>query len=597
MKIDKILLIMMAGAMMASCASDNEAVGNEGQMPVNLNYITVQANETRAANDLNNTKLTSGKVKVNMKKHSDATWNTAVDYTVESDGSLTGGSDKFFYYNDGSTVDIIAYYPSTAGESFSVETDQSEDADYQKSDLMWATPIVNQSRTPATLTLQLNHQMAKISVKPIKAAGITKITSIKLKQVKPTVSFNQTTGAVGDADGTATEITVASNTTDGLTADGSVYYAAVIPAQTIDGGFLEIEADGQTATYAVNSKAFLSGHAYTLDITVNPSALGATNTIIDWNAEAAIVGGANLANPLVIDDIDDEYTFTGSAIEPAPTVKFNGNTLTSGYNVYYTDNLYPGTATLVVSYDGMYVAKTFTINNAPLGALFFEDGTIGLTNPDSKTIIGIVVYWNEGRENDDAITEKDAGYGHGLVMALNNTISDYQWSIVQVNQPDPPFPDVKSISAFKGDFKGIAKTNVLKDDTNYPAFYNATRYSPAPTVTTNNSGWFLASGGQWLAVLGPDGLGSDSSINSLTWEGNSNNSQVCLVNINNVLTASDINGTGFSLTDYLGYATSSEQSYDYATACFFNYLTPGLRVGSIVKNNSNTRVVRPFLAF
>ena len=50
-----------------------------------------------------------------------------------------------------------------------------------------------------------------------------------------------------------------------------------------------------------------------------------------------------------------------------------------------------------------------------------------MTPPEGVYIVGIIVYVNhqytEGTAEaniDDAITEKSAGYGHGLVMALHN---------------------------------------------------------------------------------------------------------------------------------------------------------------------------------
>ena len=290
MKKNILIMTLTAGTLLtAGCSTDKETTEDLGRVPVNLSCVTVQATDTRAANDLNETQLTSGNVKVNMKKHSEV-WNAAnaLDYTAGAGGTLTAVADKFFYDNDGSTVDIIAYYPSTAGTSFSVLADQSADDNYKGSDLMWAEPVVNQSRTTAAVTLKMNHKMAKISVKATAGVGISQsqITAIKLKQVKPTVTFDQTTGAVGAADGTATDILVASDPSIGLS--GSANYAAVIPAQTIDGAFLEITADGQTATYAVNSKSFEAGRAYTLDITVNSAALGLTNAITDWNDDSPI---------------------------------------------------------------------------------------------------------------------------------------------------------------------------------------------------------------------------------------------------------------------------------------------------------------------
>ena len=152
MKKRKMTYLVMAAALLAACSSDKEAQEPEGRLPISLGYTTVELDQTRAANDVNETRFTSGTVKVNMKKHSADSWGTAVDYTAGTGGTLST-ENPFYYESDGSTVDIIAYYPSTAGTTFSVETDQTSDEDYQASDLMWATPIVNQSRTPATVTL------------------------------------------------------------------------------------------------------------------------------------------------------------------------------------------------------------------------------------------------------------------------------------------------------------------------------------------------------------------------------------------------------------------------------------------------------------
>ena len=296
------IYLLMAGTLMTACSADNPGQEQTGRVPISLGYTTVTIDQTRAANDVNGgTSLTEGSVKVNVKKHGDS-WDAtkAKTYTAGAGGTLSA-TDQWYYYDDGSAVDIIAYYPAGAGTSFTVATDQSIDGDpdaaseagrgYKGSDLMWATPIVNQARTPATLTLQLNHKMAKIGVKPILGTGVTSITKITLKSILPTVTFDQTTGAVGAASGTATEIVVAGsdeNTTN--LADGTATYAAVIPEQTLAAGaFLEIIADGHAATYSLAaSKTFYAGHQYTLNIEVNSAALGTIVGIEGWTSEGSV---------------------------------------------------------------------------------------------------------------------------------------------------------------------------------------------------------------------------------------------------------------------------------------------------------------------
>lgn len=106
---------------------------------------------------------------------------------------------------------------------------------------------------------------------------------MSLLNVKPTVSFNQATGAVGSATGTATSIAMTNNG------------AACIPAQTIDGGLLSIVTNQGTATYTVSNKAFEAGKQYTLNITVSSRNVGTTNAITGWTSEGTVTVVAELS--------------------------------------------------------------------------------------------------------------------------------------------------------------------------------------------------------------------------------------------------------------------------------------------------------------
>ena len=137
--------------------------------------------------------------------------------------------------------------------------------------------VTNQAKTTNAVNLAFSHKMAKLCLNITAGEGVGSITSVSILQVKPTVSFNPATGEVGAALGDAITIAVSNQG------------AAVIPAQTITGGLLSIVTDKGTATYSVNNgKAFEAGHLYTLNITVNLRAVGATTDITGWISEGTL---------------------------------------------------------------------------------------------------------------------------------------------------------------------------------------------------------------------------------------------------------------------------------------------------------------------
>ena len=187
------------------------------------------------------------------------------------------------YYPAGSqNIDIVAYYPASAGSLFTVAADQTDDADYKASDLMFAS-VTNQAKQAEAVNLAFSHKMAKLNVNITAGSGVSSITSVSVLNVKPTVSFNQATGVVGEASGTTTTIAMSN--------EGAV----IIPAQTIDGGLLSIVTDKGTATYSVASKEFAAGQLYTINITVNLRAVGTTTAITGWTSEGTVT-----VNPVIV---------------------------------------------------------------------------------------------------------------------------------------------------------------------------------------------------------------------------------------------------------------------------------------------------------
>jgi len=286
MKANKIFYAVGLLALTA-CSADTDLSELSDRVPINLGYTTLTANETRAnaTTTLNDETITTGRtVMVRISSDNGASY-TDYNYTTAASGAMTPPSPKPYYPASG-TVKIVAYHPSDAGTSFSINTDQTTDANYNACDLMFSDNITAQAKTTNAVNLQFVHKMAKIVVTATKGDGVNYITSMTLKDVKPTVSFNQTTGAVGTASGTAGNVSIftggGSSTT---TANG----AAVIPAQTITGALLEIVTDQGTAIYDVGStgKAFVAGSKYSMNVTVNRSAVGVTNSVA-WTNTATL---------------------------------------------------------------------------------------------------------------------------------------------------------------------------------------------------------------------------------------------------------------------------------------------------------------------
>ena len=283
MKTPKILFaavsIMVSAIVFAACTQLENPMKSD--VPVSLSYSTVEAAETKAAQNLNEGTFASGEsVKVRISNTGVGEW-TDYTFTTGSAGALSPASTVPYYPAGEQNIDIVAYYPATAGASFSVAADQTTDANYKASDLMFAS-VTNQAKQEAAVALAFTHKMVKLKVNITAGSGVSSITSVSILNVKPTVTFDQATGAVGSASGDATTIAMSNNG------------AAVIPAQTINGNLLSIVTDKGTATYSVADKAFAAGRLYTLNITVNLRAVGATTEISGWTSEGTVT-----VNPVV----------------------------------------------------------------------------------------------------------------------------------------------------------------------------------------------------------------------------------------------------------------------------------------------------------
>ena len=340
MKTKNILALALLPALTmltAACSGDDEQT-MEGRVPITLTAVPLTIEETRAAasTDLNTGYIETGQtIKVRVRNtNSTGSWS---DYSFDAgaNGVMTTSGIPPFYPMDNTNVDIVAYSPSSAGATFSVQSDQTSRESYLASDLLFASKT-NQEKTTVAVPLLFEHKMAKVVVSVTAGTGVSTIEDVTLHNVYPEVTFTAATGAVGSAQGTLTSIKVVkANTT------ATVSGAAVIPAQVIDGDLLTVKTNLGTATYAVSSKVFSSGKVYNLNITVNRAAVGATTEITGWTETASVSVNKEEASKVftLVDENGGHVSFTMIRVEGGPYTTLAGKDVTGTLSSFYIGQL------------------------------------------------------------------------------------------------------------------------------------------------------------------------------------------------------------------------------------------------------------------
>lgn len=132
------------------------------------------------------------------------------------------------------------------------------------------------------------------------------------------------------------------------------------------------------------------------------------------------------------------------------------------------------------------------------------------------TPLGIIVYVNDGSSTlgsawADAVTEAANGFGHALVMAYSGPKWTETLNGENIYTADNGFDHYldkeRFQSALEDTGSGWERTTSLVY-TDFKPAVKAVAYTPkAPRYTT---GWFVPTAAQWLAMIGPDGLGGAS---------------------------------------------------------------------------------------
>ena len=441
------LLLVLTAACSVDDYGDSSAFGRKGT-PIRLTAGAIGSDgQTRAATDIQSTLFDAGQ-RMNVYIWSgtlgtNEIWignPTLCTTAAESDGKndLTPdeGMDPSFP-QDNSTVSLYGLYPVTATHTstdFTVLEDQKSDGNYKLSDLMWggkyvAEPLSYSYYTGLAATLDpidlfFTHKMAKLIVK-VTSEGAGDVTNVALKGVKRTIGFTPLTGILGSSETLDNTGDIVLTAAGNISTNGS---ACLLPPQTIMGEFLQIETNATGDNVAVfalgGEKTFVSGHVYTLNITIDENNLKQIMTIAEWPADVSTLNVPTLdTSNFQIDDIPDQAV-TGSAIEPTITVRMNDVEVdASHYTKTFYNNTNAGYAVVIVTgnsgeddYKDKSAAKTFYIYAAESEFVTKPDG-YGEDNP--KT-------WNGSEQplctaGSAKVTDSNPEVSATITYSLNKT--------------------------------------------------------------------------------------------------------------------------------------------------------------------------------
>lgn len=282
------LVATMFGASFSACINEAEEVlAQESEIKLTSEIVPSRVTSL----DYQSTQIVAGQqVGVTItgakSEHKNKAW------TVETDGSLTNTDEAVYWGNTQAT--ITAYHPYNSAwtgtsHTFSVSTDQSIEANYRNSDLLWATKTGTKS--DETVALTFTHKLAKINVL-LTSEDITDLNgaTISICGTNIATNFNPSTGELSATTADVQEIKA------GVTTDNAKTASAIIIPQTIVNGirFIKVEHGDKIFYYTLTSgKTFEPGKSYNYNLKVKEKAVELallSNNITDWSTGEVVEG-------------------------------------------------------------------------------------------------------------------------------------------------------------------------------------------------------------------------------------------------------------------------------------------------------------------
>ena len=242
-------LLAVAGCLLvASCSGDDALVDDNTEIRINAEVVDAQQSTRAAGASVFGSFATTDQVYLYI---TDATSSTSLKtgaVTLSSSSVSTG----IYYPTNGHLVNIKGYYPSSVtntSTSFAVQADQSSEANYKSSDLMYAHKE-NCARQSGAHALTFNHALSKIIVQVQSDGTITTEKAVvTLKNVKRSATLSA--GVFSAVSGSASTVTMGTTSSNLSTTAQSL--SAIIVPQTIAAStqFIEVKLNTSNATLRI----------------------------------------------------------------------------------------------------------------------------------------------------------------------------------------------------------------------------------------------------------------------------------------------------------------------------------------------------------
>ena len=312
-------LLFFAAAVLALTACSNEEENTNKDWNEEIRLCTQNLMMTRAGSDIQSTQFAANEqIDVFVYDVADQmTYTRPAFYTADGQGGLTTSPAQLWPSGTGSAINLYAFYPSGAvkeenfiGEDeepeffFTVALDQSTEAGYKASDLMFGGSITPNgyqeiARTNSTVPLTFYHMLSKVNLNVTLGEALSEqvnsISSIsaKIKNVSPEAQFF---GIISSSPlqpsmewgGDPIDINVGDLTRE----DGIYSGSAIIPPQMVESGNVLFsititynDNSSRTLTYTTSGDGinFDSHYVYNFNITANVWGLSLSTTIEPWS--------------------------------------------------------------------------------------------------------------------------------------------------------------------------------------------------------------------------------------------------------------------------------------------------------------------------
>ena len=301
-----IMLMAACAALLAGCTNEvGEGLGIDTPIQVTASVEGIMT--TRAEN----TEYNLDNFGLSIKDGQSYTGNYAGE-NIKVTGNNTDGwtfSDNKTVLYKGSGQTYFAYAPYKEGHTgesltFTVDAYQATNG-LQGSDLLHAAGKVES----ANLSVTFSHKLSKLTVTLQKGENLTEnvtFDGVTLRGTKPGTTLNLTDGTLGDASGTATDITMCPTGTAGT------YECILVPQEATYSVRIYATVGGEQKTYVYTPSAaytFESDRSYTLALKVKkadePTAIEGID-VKGWDESIALDAGEAI-EPYTI-EADGSYT-------------------------------------------------------------------------------------------------------------------------------------------------------------------------------------------------------------------------------------------------------------------------------------------------